>query len=71
MKFLCILFMVALIVSNSAHAAPPEFPGMKGEYFGQAKPGPKAEPFALQMIAFRPDNYIQTITFSPCGKEAF
>jgi len=54
-----------------ALAAPPIFPEMKGEYFGQLKPGPKVEPFALPMLASRHDRYISAVTFSPDGTEAY
>jgi Tol biopolymer transport system component len=46
-------------------------PEMKGEYFGQPKPGPKVEPFALPLLASRHDHYISSITFSPDGTEAY
>lgn len=48
-----------------------EFPELKGEYFGQAKPGAKAEPFAVSVLVVRQDHYIRSVTFSPDGTEAY
>jgi hypothetical protein len=44
---------------------------LKGEYFGQPKPGPKAEPLTVPVLASRPDHYIRAVTFSPDGNEAY
>ncbi len=48
-----------------------EFPRIGGEYFGQAKPGPKAEPFAVPVLVGRQGHYIRSVTFSPDGTEAY
>jgi hypothetical protein len=56
---------------DQGEAVRTEFPELKGEYFGQLKPGPKAEPFAVQVLSARSDHYIRSITFSPDGTEAY
>jgi len=44
---------------------------LKGEFFGQPKPGPKAEPLTVSVLASRPDHYIRAVTLSPDGNEAY
>jgi hypothetical protein len=51
--------------------APQASATLKGEYFGQPKPGPKAEPLTVTVLASRPDHYIRAVTFSPDGNEAY
>jgi hypothetical protein len=66
-----ILFVSREVRSQGASTEPPEFPVLKGEYFGQRKPGLKAEPFALLMLSSRHGHYIRDVTFSPGGDEAY
>lgn len=44
---------------------------LKGEYFGQPKPGTKAEPITVPVLVSRPTHYIRAVTFSPGGNEAY
>ncbi len=62
---------VELLVSRGASTAPSRFPEMRGAYFGQPKPGPRAEPFAIPMLTTRHNHYVRAVTFSPDGKEAY
>jgi hypothetical protein len=74
MKILVLLITIAgiLFVSRDAPPTEPaEFPVLTGKYFGQQKPGPKAEPFALLMLSARHDHYVRDVTFSPDGDEAY
>lgn len=60
-----------LLLARGTSAAPLHPPRSEGEYFGQASPGAKAEPFALRVLANRHDHYVRSITFSPDGDEAY
>jgi hypothetical protein len=70
MKIISAIFLILMPVVFSG-MAPKSIPALKGEYLGQSKPGPRAAPFAVPVLAARPEHYIRAITFSADGREAY
>jgi len=63
---LIVTFVGILFVSSEVRSQE-----LTGEYFGQRKPGPEAEPFALSMLSSSQELHIRDVTFSPGGDEAY
>lgn len=61
MRSFLVLFTAILLAGSSATATAAE----------STVSGAEAQPFALDMLASRPDNYVRAITFSPGGDEAY
>jgi ankyrin repeat protein len=59
-----------ILVDRGASQNPAEFPRLKGEYFGQKKPGEEPELFARGIVSDKEFSH-STIIFSPDGREAF
>jgi len=60
---------VAQLVRLGATEAPPAFPTLSGDYYGQTAPGPEAELFALDIVSSHRFEH-GTVVFSPDGNEA-
>lgn len=61
---------VMLLKKLGGDAAPIQFPALEGPYLGQRPPGPKAELFALDIVASNEGQH-GSVSFTPDGKEAF
>jgi hypothetical protein len=68
MKTLLLLVTAVGILFVSSEVRSQE---LTGEYFGQRKPGPEAEPFALSMLSSSQELHIRDVTFSPGGDQAY
>lgn len=59
-----------ILLNHGVNDAPRAFPTLTGPYFGQASPGGRPMPFALDIVATPYDQH-SNITFSPDGREAY
>ena len=68
-----ILRLLALTLAPTATLAVPQesAAALKGEYFGQPKPGAQAERLLLPVPTSQPDHHVRAVTFSPDGTEAY
>lgn len=59
-----------ILVDGGASQNPAEFPRLKGEYFGQKKPGEKPELFARGIVSDKEFSH-SPVVFSPDGQEVY
>ncbi len=62
--------MADYLAERGAKPGPPEFPGLKGKYLGQKRPGKKPELFALGIVSSKDWEHASPV-FSPDGTEVY